>query len=98
MVMAVLRRMAVLREMVEIVGVAAHWNRHAIGLAGTGALALTEITAVGEPLNVVMVAVLRRPNLSLKAQHLGPVFAQRAVHVRVTEHHLRHPLHKGVQH
>ena len=54
---------------------AAHWNRHAIGLAGTGALALTEVTAVGEPFNVVMVAVLGRPNLSLKAQHLGPVFA-----------------------
>ena len=54
---------------------AAHWNRHAIGLAGTGALALTEVTAVGEPFDVVMVAVLGRPNLSLKAQHLGPVFA-----------------------
>ncbi|MEY4800121.1 MAG: hypothetical protein RLZZ213_568, partial [Cyanobacteriota bacterium] len=31
---------AVPRGVVVIVGVAAHWNRHAIGLAGTGALAL----------------------------------------------------------
>ena len=58
-----------------VMAVAAHWNRHAIGLAGTGALALTEVTAVGEPFDVVMVAVLGRPNLSLKAQHLGPVLA-----------------------
>ena len=86
------------RGVVVIVGVAAHWNRHAIGLAGTCALALTEVTAVGEPFNVVVVAVLGRPNLSLKAQHLGPVFAQRTIHVGVTAHHLGHPLHKGVKH
>ena len=96
MVMAVPVVVAV--PMGVIVAGAAHWNRHAIGLAGTGALALTEVTAVGEPFNVVMVAVLGRPNLSLKAQHLGSVFAERAIHVGVTAHHLRHPLHKGVQH
>ena len=73
MVMAVAMVVAVPRGVV--VAVAAHWNRHAIGLAGTGAFALTEVTAVGEPFNVVVVAVLGRPNLSLKAQHLGPVFA-----------------------
>jgi len=41
------------------VGVAAHGNRHTIGLAGTSALALTEIAAVRESLDMVVVAVLR---------------------------------------
>ena len=77
MVMAVpvIVAVAVVVAVGVVMAVAAHWNRHAIGLAGTGALALTEVTAVGEPFDVVMVAVLGRPNLSLKAQHLGPVFA-----------------------
>ena len=47
---------------------------------------------------MVVVALLRRPHLGFKAQHLGAVFAQGAVHLRLTAHHLLHPLQEGVDH
>ena len=51
-------------------------KRHPIGLAGSRALALAQIAAVCEALHVVMVAVLGRPHLRFKAEHLGAVFAE----------------------
>ena len=47
---------------------------------------------------MVVVAVLGSTHLGFKAEHLGAVFAQRAIHVRIAAHHLLHPLHKGAQH
>ena len=76
---------------------AAHRDRHAIGLAGAGALPLAEGAALGEPLHMVMVAVLGSSHLGFKTQHLGPVLAKRAVHVGVAPHHFCHPLREGLQ-
>ena len=47
---------------------------------------------------MVVVAVLGCAHLRFKAEHLGPVFAQRAIHVGIAAQHLLHPLHKGVEH
>ena len=44
----------------------------------------------------MVVAELRCPHLRLKAQHLGPVLAERAVHLSFTAHHIHHPFYKGV--
>ena len=98
--MVVSRLMAVVMTVlvVMVMAMAAHRNRHAIGLAGPGALPLAEVAPVGEALHMVVMAVLGGPNFGLKPQHLGPVFAEGAVHVGVATHHLRHPLHKGVEH
>ena len=70
----------------------------AIGLAGPGALSLTELAALHQTLDMVMVAVLRRSHLLLKTEHLGAVLAQGAIHVSVAAQHLSHPLLEGVQH
>lgn len=51
-------------------------NRHAVGLAGAGAFALAQVTAVGQAFDVVVMAVLGGAHLALKTQHLGPVLAQ----------------------
>jgi hypothetical protein len=96
MVMGVLVVMAM--GMVMAVGLGSHRNRHAIGLAGPGALPLAEVATVGEALHVVVMAVLGGPHFGLKPQNLRPVFAEGAVHVGVTAHHLGHPLHEGVEH
>ncbi len=73
-------------------------NRHAVGLAGPGALALAEGAALGQPFHVMVVAVLRRAHFGFESQHLRPVLAERAVHLGVTPHHLSHPLLEGVDH
>ena len=70
----------------------------AIGLAGPGALGFTELAAFHQALDMMMVAVLGGPHLLLETEHLGPVFAERAVHVGIAAQHLRHPLLEGVQH
>ena len=44
------------------------------------------------PLDMVMVAFLRETNLVLEAQHLRPVFAERAVHIVVTTENFAHPV------
>ena len=73
-------------------------NRHAVGLAGAGAFALAQVTAVGQAFDVVVMAVLGGAHLALKTQHLGPVLAKRAVHGRLACDHLVHPLDKGLDH
>ena len=45
-----------------------------------------------------MVTVLGCPHLGFKAEHLGPVFAQGAVHIGVAADYLLNPLHEGVEH
>ena len=76
----------------------AQGNRDAIGLTGTGALVLTEGAALNQPLHMVVVALLRRPHLCLKPQHLGAVLAEGAIHQRLAAHHLLHPFAEGGNH
>jgi len=70
----------------------------AVGLAGTGALELTEGAALDQPLDVVVVALLRGTHLGLKAEHLGAVLTERAVHLGLAAHDLLDPLFEGVDH
>ena len=69
---------------------------HTIGLTGTSALELTQIAAIGQSLNMVMVAGLGKAHFRLKTQHLCSVFTERAIHRCLTTEHFIHPLHKGV--
>jgi len=71
---------------------------NAIGLTGPGALGFTELAAFHQSLDMMMMAVLRGSHLLLETEHLGPVFAERAVHVGIAAQHLRHSLFEGVQH
>ena len=70
----------------------------AVGLAGTGALELTEGAALNQPLDVVVVALLRGTHLGLKPEHLGAVLTERAVHLGLAAHDLLDPLFEGVDH
>ena len=45
-----------------------------------------------------MVAFLSSANVLLEAQHLGPVFAEGAIHGGVAAQHLLHPFLEGVHH
>ena len=49
---------------------------HAIGLASPSAFVLAELAGFIEAFHMVVMAVLRRPNLGFKTQHLLAVFAQ----------------------
>jgi hypothetical protein len=51
-----------------------------IALAGTRAFPLAELAALHGTLHMVVVAVLGAAHLPLKAQHLGPVFAEGTIH------------------
>ena len=69
-----------------------------IRLAGPRAFPLAERAALRQPLHVVMVAFLGSANVLLEAQHLGPVFAEGAIHGGVAAQHLLHPFLEGVHH
>ena len=69
-----------------------------IRLAGPRAFPLAERAALRQPLHVVMVAFLSSANVLLEAQHLGPVFAEGAIHGGVAPEHLLHPLLECVHH
>ena len=73
-------------------------RRDSIGLAGPRAFPLAERAALRQPLHVVMVAFLSSANVLLEAQHLGPVFAEGAIHGGVAPEHLLHSLLEGVHH
>ena len=72
-------------------------NGDAIRLTSTGALALAKVTTIRQALHMVMVAFLRKPNLILKAEHLGSVLTEGAIHGRFTAQHLFNALDKGVE-
>ena len=80
------------------VGVVSQGDGNAIGLAGARAFVLAEGAAFDQPLHMVVMAPLRRPHLGLETQHLGPVLAQGAVHLRLAAHHLLNPLSKRADH
>lgn len=91
--------MAVLVAVFVAVGLLGSGDRHLpILLTGAGAFALTQAAAIGEAFHMVVMAVLGRSDLSLKPKHLGTVFAERAVHVRVTTEHIEHPFSEGGEH
>ena len=74
-------RMAVLMGGAVLMGVAvvmrmAGRNRMSIRLAGSGALALAEGAAFFNSLHVVVMTLLGSPDVLLKAQNLGAVFAE----------------------
>ena len=66
----------VVMSVVVAVPMAAMGQRHAIGLAGPSAFAFAELAGLIKPLHMVVMAVLRRPNLGFKAKHLLAVFAE----------------------
>ena len=91
--------MAVVLAMAVILAVAVVWrDRNAIRLAGAGAFALTQGAALCEPLHVMVMTFLSPSDVLLKAEHLGAVFAERAVHGRIASENLVHPLAEGVHH
>ena len=69
-----------------------------IRLAGPCALPFTQRAALGQPFHVVVVALLNSADVLLKAQHLGPVLAQGAVHGGIASENLLHPLFERVHH
>ena len=69
-----------------------------IRLAGPCALPLAQRAALGQPLNVVVVAFLSAANVLFEAQHLSPVLAQGAVHGGVASQNVLHPLLERVHH
>ena len=90
---------AVVGFVVVVMAVAAgRRERHTIALAGPRALALAQGAALHQTLHVVMVAVLGAAHLHFKAEHLGPVLAEGAIHGGVAPQHVLHPFPEGGQH
>ena len=73
-------------------------DRDAIGLTSPGALVLAQGAGLNQALHVVVMALLGGAHLGFKAEHLGAVFAKGAVHLRLTAHHLLHPLQESADH
>ena len=69
-----------------------------IRLAGPSAFVLAKLARLPESLDVVMVTVLGCAHLGFKAQNLLAVFAERAIHRRITTDHLLDSFAKGVDH
>jgi hypothetical protein len=84
MVMAVTVLVAVVVIMAGMGFASGAGERLAVGLAGPGAFGLTQLAALHQPLDVVVMAVLGRPHLMLETEHLGAVLAEGAIHVGVT--------------
>ena len=78
--------------------VGAQGDGNAVGLTGAGAFPLTQVTAVGQSFDVMVMAFLGQADFIFEAENLGPVFAQRAVHRRFAAEHFLHPFDKGVEH
>ena len=56
--------------------VGAQGDGNAVGLTGAGAFALTQVTAVGQSFDVMVMAFLGQADFIFEAENLGPVFAQ----------------------
>ena len=91
--------MAVVMAMAVVIPMAVAWrDRNAIRLAGAGAFALTQGAALCEPLHVMVMTFLSPPDVLLKAEHLGAVLAERAVHGRIASKNLVHPFAERIHH
>ena len=73
-------------------------KRNTIRLADSRAFPFAECAAFSESLHVMVVALLGSSNILFKAQNLGSVLAERAIHCRVSSEHFVHPLSKCVHH
>ena len=73
-------------------------KRNTVRLADPRAFPLAECAAFSESLHVMVVALLGSSNILFKAQNLGSVFAERAIHCRVSSEHFVHPLSECVHH
>ena len=56
--------------------VGAQGDGNAVGLTGAGAFPLTQVTAVGQSFDVMVMAFLGQADFIFEAENLGPVFAQ----------------------
>ena len=73
-------------------------KRDTIGLASPRAFPLAERAALGQSLHVMVVTLLGPSHILFKAQHLGSVLAEGAIHCGISTEHLVHPLSEGVHH
>ena len=73
-------------------------RRDSIGLAGPRAFPLAERAAFSQSLHVVVVTLLGPSHILFKAQHLGSVLAEGAIHCGISTEHLVHPLSERVHH
>jgi small-conductance mechanosensitive channel len=73
-------------------------KRNTIRLADSRAFPFAECAAFSESLHVMVVALLGSSNILFKAQNLGSVLAERAIHCRVSSEHFVHPLSECVHH
>ena len=69
-----------------------------IGLAGPCAFQLAERAAFSQSLDVMVVTFLGPSYILFKAQHLGSVLAEGAIHCGISTEHLVHPLSECVHH
>ena len=73
-------------------------KRNTIRLADSRAFPFAECAAFSESLHVMVVALLGPSHILFKAQNLGSVLAERAIHCRVSSEHFVHPLSECVHH
>ena len=73
-------------------------KRDTIGLAGPSAFPLAERAAFSQSLHVMVVTLLGPSHILFKAQHLGSVLAEGAIHCGISTEHLIHPLSERVHH
>ena len=76
MVMAVAVAVAVAVVVAVRLMVGAQGDGNAVGLTGAGAFPLTQVTAVGQSFDVMVMAFLGQADFIFEAENLGPVFAQ----------------------
>ena len=63
-----------------------------LGLAGAGALAITEVATLANALDMVVMAFLPEAYFSFKSENLLPILAQRTVHVISAVKNFGHPV------
>ena len=84
--------------MLMLVLMAVSLKRDTIGLASPRAFPLAERAALGQSLHVMVVTLLGPTHILFKAQHLGSVLAEGAIHCGISTEHLVHPLSERVHH
>ena len=91
-VMVRMIRFTMFMAMSMAVFMAVSLKRNTIRLADSRAFPLAECAAFSESLHVMVVALLGSSHILFKAQNLGSVLAERAIHCRVSSEHFVHPL------
>ena len=91
-------RFTMLMAVFMAVFMAVSLKRNTIRLADPRAFPLAECAAFSESLHVMVVALLGPSHILFKAQNLGSVLAERAIHCCVSSEHFVHPLSECVHH